>query len=70
MTVTTRPPPPDGVWQTCILGFLCLYVAEQYERETTDKAQKEKDFLNSFLSPILEVTLHTVPFLRARLTAA
>ena len=49
------PPSPDGVWQTCILGFLCLYVAEQYERETTDKAQKEKDFLNSFLSPILEV---------------
>lgn len=32
-----------------------MYVTEQYERETTDKAQKEKDFLDSFLNPILEV---------------
>lgn len=62
-----RPSATDSMAaQTCVLGFLCLYVAEQYERETTDKAQKEKDFLNSFLSPILEVHAHTqFLFLRA-----
>ena len=50
--------------QTYILALLCLDIVEQNVRVTTDRAQKEKDFFDGFLPPLMEASPSCLPAMR------
>ena len=42
--------------QTSVVSFLCMHIVESNARTSKDRGAKEKDFFETYMAPVLEVS--------------